>query len=652
MPVGLLSVAAAVRAAGHSVRIIDFEFEHRIGCGFAPDEPVSTFVNRIAEHPASVVGITVLADTLPTALAIGRYLKRVRPEVRVVLGGPGIHGTARAVAARFAECVDYLCIADGESALLALLESDLDLLGDVPGMLTVGSGTKVQSAPSVRIDALPFPAYDLVDVPAYLAIASPRIFDLHVGSGCTYKCSFCTTAPFWKHVFSARSPGTILAEMERLSQAYGISDFNIIHDNFVNDRRYIDAFVAYFAENNTRFSWGCAVRPDNVPLDLMKRMRTAGCRFLFCGTDAGDAAILRDMRKMTSSAKSYRFFRDAREADLVFETNTIIGYPNEDDDALEAALKIVFDAIAHGGYTADVSVLQPLPGAPVTMAHRDRIEPTFGSLQTYLPVEARDLITEHGDVFTGFGFIRQANMPYEYYTRLAELIRYFTRHFFRSIYFLKEIMGVPYRVALEGVAGEISPSRYGERLSRFAEDVGASQDELAAFRSVYCFEAGIEAVKGVDVVAEISNVYARPTQNPETARVVVVDIDHEVHLMFAALPRIETAVRNPVSYLFRREGGDVASIRLKDWQRELWQTLGNSLAPPQAEGLLSNEWASRLAARTGASFHSAYSAVAATLQLFSAESLKQTRCDSKPCDQSRRAWSENDKGSCGLSAGI
>jgi hypothetical protein len=75
---------------------------------------------------------------------------------------------------------------------------------------------------------------------------------------------------------------------------------------------------------------------------------------------------------------------------------------------------------------------------------------------------------------------------------------------------------------------------------------------------------GIEVVKGIDVIAEITNVYARSTQTAGNARAVVVDVDYEVHMMFAKLPQIEVLPPTAVSYLFRREGGNIASIRLKD----------------------------------------------------------------------------------------
>ncbi len=152
------------------------------------------------------------------------------------------------------------------------------------------------------------------------------------------------------------------AELRHLYDNYGLSKFNFLHDNFANKRGYLDEFIAYFAEHNPGFQWGCAVRPDNVRLDDLKRMRDAGCFSVFCGTDAGSEKILRAMHKMPSTKRSYEFFENCMSLDMPFETNTIIGYPDETPDDLEAALEVVFDALSYGAENSDVSILQPLAG--------------------------------------------------------------------------------------------------------------------------------------------------------------------------------------------------------------------------------------------------------------------------------------------------
>jgi hypothetical protein len=89
--------------------------------------------------------------------------------------------------------------------------------------------------------------------------------------------------------------------------------------------------------------------------------------------------------------------------------------------------------------------------------------------------------------------------------------------------------------------------------------------------------------------------------------------------MFAALPHIEAVPPSQVSYLFRREGPDVATIRLKDWQRELWQALHRSADAVRSDASVSDQWALRLVAQTGASINSAQAAIDAAIRLFGAE---------------------------------
>ena len=41
-------------------------------------------------------------------------------------------------------------------------------------------------------------------------MAAPRIFDVYLGSGCTYKCKFCVTSTFWERDFRSKSPQAAL----------------------------------------------------------------------------------------------------------------------------------------------------------------------------------------------------------------------------------------------------------------------------------------------------------------------------------------------------------------------------------------------------------------------------------------------------------
>ena len=135
-------------------------------------------------------------------------------------------------------------------------------------------------------------------------------------------------------------------------------------------------------------------------------MRDAGCFSVFCGTDAGSEKILKAMHKMPSTKRSYEFFENCMRLGIPFETNTIIGYPDETPEDLEAALEVVFDAISYGAGGSDASILQPLPGAEVTAEYAQSLEFVGDAgLGTFLPAEAAELARSRLEILSGFGFL-------------------------------------------------------------------------------------------------------------------------------------------------------------------------------------------------------------------------------------------------------
>ncbi len=262
LPLGLLCVSAALKRAGHAVRLLDFEYQHRITSSAPPTDYLhQQSIAILSEHP-ELVGVTVLADTLPHGLLLCQHLKQLDQGLTTVLGGPGVFGMLSELATRFGKDVDYFCVNEGEIPMVRLADALAEgRKSDVPGMCWHNGNDVRWGPPCVTdLDELPPPDYDLLPVADYLDVASPRIFDLYVGTGCTYACSFCTTAPFWDRTFRVKSPSRILSELTHLHQRYGITRVNFLHDNFANKKAYLDGFLDYFTAHNTQFEWACAVR--------------------------------------------------------------------------------------------------------------------------------------------------------------------------------------------------------------------------------------------------------------------------------------------------------------------------------------------------------------------------------------------------------
>jgi hypothetical protein len=579
LPLGLLCVTAPLRDAGHHVEIVDYEFLARAGRFRLSDETwLADVCAPLLRRAPQLIGITVLADTLPVGLLIGRYLRRANPEIVVAMGGPGVFGTFPGLLHEFSDAVDYVCMNEGELALTDL--ADAIAHGDphprIPGFwsLDVSGVLVAERRELANINDLPMPAYDAVPVPEYLEMATPRIFDVYLGSGCTYKCKFCVTSTFWERDFRSKSPARALTELQYLHDAFGITRFNFLHDNFANKRGYLDEFITYFAEHNPGFQWGCAVRPDNVRLDDLKRMRDAGCFSVFCGTDAGSEKILRAMHKMPSTKRSYELFENCHRLGIPFETNTIIGYPDESPDDLEAALEVVFDAISYGAGSSDVSILQPLPGAEVTAEYAQSLEFVGDAgLGTFLPPEAEELVRSRLEILSGFGFLHYRNRSFEYYQQVLRLVRYFGRHFFLTLRYFKVVSGRRYVDVLEGLLG-VAEEVLAESIRLLTADLPVEQRTFA--RALHEYESACESLVDVDIELEIENVYSQLSQRGLGPGYTVLDLEADVLSLFpnGNVGEGVSLECTPTTYLiYLSAAGSRVTMQLSAWQREVWEQL-------------------------------------------------------------------------------
>ncbi|MGW5529517.1 B12-binding domain-containing radical SAM protein [Streptomyces xanthochromogenes] len=581
VPLGLLCIASPLMAHGHPAVVADLEYEHRIGA-FEPGDADwldQTCARFLAADP-DILGLTCLADTLPACLLIGREVKRLRPDVTVVLGGPGTFGVFPDALPRFADCVDFVCRGEGELAITALADAVADGAdpAGVPGFWSCRNSQAVSSGPqpTTNLNLVPMPAYGAVPMGDYIRLSTPHIFDVHIGSGCTYSCKFCMTSTFWDRDFRIKDPAVILEELRFLHRTYGVTQFNFLHDNFANKRTYLDEFVSYFAEHNDMFEWGCAVRPDNVNPSLLRRMADAGCFNIFCGTDAGSEKILKAMLKMPSTKRTYEFFRSAQEVGIQFETNTIVGYPDESAEDLEKALEVVFDAIAYGAVNSDLSVLQPLPGAEITDEYRAQLQPLESGLDvmgTFLPSDVRALIKDDLATFTGFTFIRSGNRDYEYYQDVLRLSRYFTRRYYHLLRFLKQGAGHTYVEFIDALL-ERAAMPIEEALVEILARLDGEHAQAA--RALFAYDSMLAEFRGDEVEEELVNVYRRPATVEEKPHFLIEDFDVDVVTMISD-PREITwkpeLNRPTVVVVYRANEAEVSTLRLTPAQAKVFKAL-------------------------------------------------------------------------------
>jgi radical SAM superfamily enzyme YgiQ (UPF0313 family) len=191
-----------------------------------------------------------------------------------------------------------------------------------------------------ELDRIPFPArHRLPPLSAYSPTpASYRRLPLaHImtSRGCPAKCTFCDRAVFG-NTYRARSAENVLMEVEEVLRVHGAREVRFFDDTFTLNRERLNRICE--GMKTFRVPWTCLTRAANVDLDLLRRMRDAGCWQVLYGLESGDDHILDTLRKNVTVKQNRDAVLWARKAGLRVRADFLVGSPSETPETLEETL--------------------------------------------------------------------------------------------------------------------------------------------------------------------------------------------------------------------------------------------------------------------------------------------------------------------------
>jgi magnesium-protoporphyrin IX monomethyl ester (oxidative) cyclase len=322
----LAYLAAALRAAGASVQVVDRENQG--------EETLLRVARDLRPH---LVGVSVAMPMLKPALELAARLRRALPDSVLAAGGPLTHTHAPELLT--AGGFDLAVQGEGEAAVIELARVALEGrpgLAQVTGLagavlrLSGGVHSNPPRRPDPDLDALPMPALDLLPAASRLvrhplAGSRGRAAALLTSRGCVYHCRFCYQYPF-KQVYRQHSPERVVEEMTRLNRRYGTVHFRFLDDLFTLDRARTLALCQLLCRRLPGVSWHCGTRLDLLDRELLRELAGAGCRVVNFGLESGDPDDLARLSK-TSRRDPTEVVQACVEAGIDVIGQFILGFP-------------------------------------------------------------------------------------------------------------------------------------------------------------------------------------------------------------------------------------------------------------------------------------------------------------------------------------
>lgn len=340
-PMGLLYLGAVLRQAGYSVRIIDGEVE-RVGH--------REMAETVAADSPVVFGITCTTAQATRAFALAAEVKKMAPRTFVVMGGPHASSLPRR-SLEEAAGLDAVVFGEGERTILELVErvTSGGGLEGVDGTAFRADGGIVVNQPRALIedlDSLPFPAWDLLPMRKYVASTwfpnGVRYYaNVFTSRGCPYGCTFCGARKTWTRRFRARSPESVVAEIEHLYRKFGIPNFFISDDLFTLRRKRVVEICDLLISRNLPITWTCLSRVDTIDREILAQMKRAGCYMISYGLESGAQEVLDRLNKGTTVEQGIAAVAMAHEAGIRVFGSFMIGSPGETPETVEKTIQLI-----------------------------------------------------------------------------------------------------------------------------------------------------------------------------------------------------------------------------------------------------------------------------------------------------------------------
>lgn len=366
MNLGILKIASMLEKNGIQVDHLDLSGVKNF---------TETLEYYLKTAPTKHIGITATTPQLPLVVPLIETIRRVRPDMRVILGGPHVTLTASAVKLerkkgrvlrahaayeQLENLADVLVSGDGEMAIFHAIKPD------APKFLDGDDQFGPLFMSSKIYESTPYPARHLTDVASYrYEIEGKKATSLIAQLGCPFACGFCGGRNSKSlRVIRTRSKESILNEVKFLHQTYGYTAFMFYDDELNVNKQCVelmDGLTDLQKSLNVEFRLRGFVKSELFNEEQAVSMYRAGFRWILSGFESGSPRILENINKKATLEDNTRTMEIARKHGLKVKALMSVGHPGESRETIEDTQRWLRE-VAPDEF--DCTVITTYPGTP------------------------------------------------------------------------------------------------------------------------------------------------------------------------------------------------------------------------------------------------------------------------------------------------
>lgn len=372
-PFSILVVTAIFRRLSMEVTLFntDNEYRQHLDSGKEARTFCEDFADHLARNVDSIAGFSSICNSYYITLAIAKELKRKRPDVLVLLGGP--HATATAMKTmELCSYVDFILAGEIEDSLELFTKYYNSAPDMVPSLYWRDSSNAIRCnsfSPPPDLQDMPLPAYDLCDD------YNIDSFMVEAGRGCPFSCRFCSTSHFFKRAYRLRPFDAIIEEASILNRKFGFPRIALLHDNLFHSHRKLLSFCRKW-KNDPRskdLSWNCSLRADSISPEIAEELSNSGCESVFIGVETGSQRMQKVIDKRLKIDNVRQVIDSLHKNNVRTTVAFMIGFPEEKKEELKLTLDFYYEMLCKKLSSPQIDMLSPVNGSLYYEEYKDKL---------------------------------------------------------------------------------------------------------------------------------------------------------------------------------------------------------------------------------------------------------------------------------------
>lgn len=405
-PYGTLIAAAFLRDAGFQVRLFDTHLRRSTGellPALEADPPRYLVIYDDAFNYLTKMCLTAMRQAAFELLTLGKSL-----HCRTIVCNSDANDHYPLYLDQGA---DFVILGEGELTLLELIQAleKQQPVDEISGIAYKASSqvvTTARRAVLTDLDALPDPAWDLVDICAYrhLWLKNHGYFSLIIATtrGCPFKCNWCAK-PIYGNRYNSRSPERVVREMSQLVNKYHVRHFWMADDIFGLKPQWVAEFKEATIRENLHLNYKIQSRADLLLKEnQLENLVQSGLETVWIGAESGSQNILDAMDKGITLDQIAQSTQRLKSKGVQVGFFLQFGYLGETAEDIQATLDLVSSLNPDD---IGISISYPLPGTEFY----EKVKHQLGSKQNWTDSNDLDLM------YSG-------NYPAAFYKRLHRFV--------------------------------------------------------------------------------------------------------------------------------------------------------------------------------------------------------------------------------------